>query len=158
MAGMEPNDTEADPTVLLEQYLAVSSDECPLCGYNLHRLRGSTCPECGWELELRIAVREPRRAAFYAGLVGLAAGAGFALLLTGFALVVPLIRNDVFGPELWEIGLLCAKGIVLLTLCLLWIRSARWIQRRSTSERWLLAIGAWVLTISAVFIFFLVFE
>ncbi len=144
-----PHHNEASPS-LLEQHLALREDLCPMCGYNLHRLRGRVCPECGQALELRIALTEPRLGAFYTGLVGLAAGVGFAGLVFLWGLIVYLLHG---GPELWQLTLLACEAVVLANLLIVWIRCAGRIRRLGPGLRVLLAGATWCLSLSAMLLF-----
>ena len=123
-----------------------------MCGYNLHRLRGRLCPECGQALELRIALTEPRLAAFYTGLVGLAAGVGFAGLVFLWGLIELLLQG---GPELWQLALLAAEAVVLTALLLIWIRCSGRIRRLTPPQRWMLAGATWWISLGAMFLFWL---
>lgn len=121
-----------------------------MCGYNLHRLRGSKCPECGQTLELRIALAEPRLAAFYTGLVGLAAGVGFA----AFVMVYIVVESFFIGfAAVWWLALLPAEAVVLGVLAVVWIRNSGKIRRCSVHVRWALAASAWLLSSLGVLLF-----
>ena len=151
-----PLDELATPTVL-EQHLAINSDPCPMCHYNLHKLKGSSCPECGHELVLRVAVTNPRMAAFYTGLLGLAAGAGFASLLTLW-IVYGMLRHGfgAGGPSVTEFIILPIEAVVLGGLALVWIRDSGRIRRLPALFRWALACCAWMSSIggTAFFVWF----
>lgn len=41
----------------LRGYLASSGATCPSCRYDLHGVETSTCPECGWTLQLQLKPR-----------------------------------------------------------------------------------------------------
>lgn len=145
-------DAPADPPspTLLEQHLAARQDACPMCGYNLHKLRGNHCPECGQSLELQIALTEPRMAAFHTGLVGLAAGVGFTGLVLLWGLIALLRRG---GPQSWQLLFLFGETIVLSALLATWLRHSGRLRRLPTATRWTLACGTWVMTLAAVLIF-----
>jgi len=146
---MDPAQESASPT-LLEQHLAANEDACPMCGYNLHNLRGDKCPECGQELTLQIALAEPRMAAFITGLVGLAAGAGFA----GFELILTTFFSVLNGFWWWSDTLVLAvETVVFSLLVILWHRRSAKIRRLSSAARWKLAAGAWLLSIIGLAIF-----
>ncbi len=144
---------QSAPMTVLEQHLAVSSDQCPMCDYNLHKLKGNTCPECGHGLELRVAVSNPRMAAFYTGLLGLAAGTGFAALVLAFAATIYATRTVGGGPCLGEMTLLLIEAIVLGGLTIVWIRCSGRIRRMETWARWSLAIGCCWLSFVAMLVF-----
>ncbi|MCC6909117.1 MAG: hypothetical protein IT430_14335 [Phycisphaerales bacterium] len=148
----DPAEESASPT-LLEQHLAACDDACPMCGYNLHNLRGDKCPECGQELTLQIALAEPRMAAFITGLVGLAAGAGFC----GFALIITIIESLMYDYWDWGDTSMLAIGAVAFTfVVIVWCRRSARIRRMSSSSRWKFAVGAWLLPILAVALFALI--
>lgn len=42
----------------LQQFLASRHAPCPTCGFDLHALTASACPECGAEIELEIRRRD----------------------------------------------------------------------------------------------------
>ncbi len=146
---IDPAQESASPT-LLEQHLAACDDACPMCGYNLHNLRGDKCPECGQQLKLQIALTQPRMAAFITGLVGLAAGAGFA----GFALILTTLFSLLSGFWEWSDTLVLAvETVVFSLLVILWHRRSAKIRRLSSGARWKLAAGAWLLSIIGLAIF-----
>src|SRR5262245_32084681 len=76
--------TDAQTGELLNRYLADRDVLCPGCGYNLRDLTRDHCPECDQGLALRVGLVESGLAGFIAGLIGLAAGAGFSGLLLLF--------------------------------------------------------------------------
>jgi len=124
-----------------------------MCNYNLHKLKGSSCPECGYQLELQVTVSNPRMAAFYTGLIGLAAGAGFASLVLAFALIIYATRMVGGGPSLGEMMLLLVEAVVLGSLAIVWIRCSGRIRRMETWARWSLALGCCFLSFAAMLIF-----
>lgn len=140
-----PSAEQPAPMTVLEQHLAVSSDRCPMCDYNLHKLRGNTCPECGHGLELRVAVSNPRT-----GLLGLAAGAGFAMLVLLWGVTMVLTSG---GPSLGDLIVLLVEATVLGALALVWIRNSGRIRRLPAAYRWPLAISTWLLSIGALVLF-----
>ena len=123
-----------------------------MCGYNLHRLRGSKCPECGQALELRVALVNPRLGLFYTGLVGLAAGVGFASLVFLWGLIMILSQG---GPEIWHLTLLAGEAIAMTLLLLTWIRCSGRFRLLTTAQRGLLASSTWLVSIAMMFIFVL---
>lgn len=121
----------------LEEHLAEQDEPCPRCAYNLRRLRGTVCPECG--LPLRLFVGEdgsrPRRQrasslAAIIGLTGLGAAFGSCALgaIAGFGF-------------LWGAG-----AIVNGALLAMWVRAETtgWLRRLSHGERIALALACWV--------------
>lgn len=125
---------------LLEQYLANRDELCPACGYNLRGLTGTHCPECGDELRLHVGLVEPKKAAFFTGLIGLSAGGGFSGLLMVYAICFIIFRGGGGGPGFGDIFLLMGETTVAGLFIALWIRSARRIRRLSTVAQWWLAL------------------
>lgn len=121
-----------------------------MCGYNLHRLRGLKCPECGQQLKLQIALAQPRLAAFYTGLVGLAAGLGFCSLVLIWGLLDSLYRG---GPTMWQLALLAGETVVLASLLAVWLRHSGRTRRLRPRARWTLAILTWVVAFGAMLLF-----
>lgn len=151
---MAPAQGEIDRKLsLLEAYLDQYDVPCPLCGYSLHKLRGSACPECGNKIELQIRASHPRLAAFYTGLVGLAAGVGFTTMVLLYAVFTFVSNGYLPGPSI-DILVLIVEAGILSTMLFVWIRFSGRIRRMRGIVRWALAIGAWVLTVTATFIFF----
>lgn len=147
---MNDQSAESAAPTLLEQHLASHEEQCPMCGYNLHNLRGRRCPECGQELTLHVALAEPRLGAFYTGMVGLAAGFGFTSLVLLWG-AVALARRG--GPEPWQLLLLFVESVVLGAMLLTWIRKGAAIRRLPPAARQLLAALAWLAAVMAVLIF-----
>src|SRR5688572_30604696 len=85
------NPPEVDP--FLTAFLSGREAACPGCEYNLRDLTTDRCPECGQSIQLALRLVEPRQGALIAGLVGLAAGAGFGGLLLVYVLIVLIVRN-----------------------------------------------------------------
>lgn len=95
----------------LRAFLAERDVACPSCGYSLRGLQSPACPECNQALKLQVGLVEPRLGAFIAGVVGLAMGFGFCLIVGLWGLsqrnapreeLVPLLIGVVIlGPALW---------------------------------------------------------
>ncbi len=73
--------TTEEKAGLLQRYLEGEDAPCPLCGYNLHHLTGTKCPECGATLELRVGSAELKLGKWLAALLSLAIAFGFSSLL-----------------------------------------------------------------------------
>lgn len=76
---------------ILQSFLAERDAPCPNCGYNLRSLTSDRCPECAEGLRLQVGLQEPRLAAYLAGLIGLASGAGFGGMLLIYAIYESLV-------------------------------------------------------------------
>ncbi|MFG0258795.1 MAG: hypothetical protein ACF8LK_00470 [Phycisphaerales bacterium JB041] len=80
MAGtptQESHDDATDPGPMghLRAFLGDASVECPSCRYSLAGLSSATCPECGWQITLRLDdgadAREVVRVARMVAVLGL---------------------------------------------------------------------------------------
>ena len=87
-----------DDTSFLRSFLEHQDQPCPRCAYNLRSIQGSTCPECGELLQLRVGLVYPKLAALITGLIGISAGLGLNSLLLIFWAIVMLQRRG-FGPD-----------------------------------------------------------
>lgn len=123
----EPRDHRA---AALRAFLEHADEPCPECGYSLRGLRGESCPECGEALRLRVGMVEPRLGLFVAGVIGLAAGAGFHTILGILAL--PQALSNPRGVEVvgWAVlyggAVVCGGGLVA------WVRTRRRMRRLGT--------------------------
>ncbi len=141
-----------DRVAMLRQFLAGRDEACPVCEYNLRDLQMPRCPECGLELELRLALSEPKQGAFVAGLIVIAGGLGFNFILLVYFGVFSMIRN--FFPNLWEFWPVVPGTLVGVTMLGLWIRGRGRLRRMSTLTRWSLVLGAALMTLVWVGCFF----
>ncbi len=137
---------------LLHQFLAAHDEPCPACSYNLRGLTGQTCPECGEPLTLRVGLVEPRLAHFIAGLLGLAIGFGFNLLLLVWVGLMPLLGQSM--PPLAEVWPLPTFGLLQGAGMWLWIRWRARIRRRPPAERAVLIAATWLLSAVGATVFF----
>jgi len=137
----------------LAAFVAGRDVPCPACGYSLRGLRAGSCPECGERLELRVGLAEPRMGLWIAGLVGLAAGAGFnGLLLVYVAIQLSGYRG--LG-SLWDrfvihnlIGAAVEGGLLGL-----WLTQRRRIRQMPRSGRAVLVMAAWAVAVANVALF-----
>ncbi|MEO1236692.1 MAG: hypothetical protein AAFX76_07890 [Planctomycetota bacterium] len=67
----------------LSDYLAFHEVPCPACGYNLHALRGDTCPECGVSLTLRVGLLKPKLLGLMMSLTACSLAAGIGAFFLG---------------------------------------------------------------------------
>ncbi|MCC7387843.1 MAG: hypothetical protein IT431_03655 [Phycisphaerales bacterium] len=125
------SDGSPDRSEMLRAFLAECDEPCPACGYNLRGLTGEACPECGEGLRLRVGMVEPRLGLFVAGLIGLAAGAGFHTIL-GILALPQALSNPRGGVEVvgWAVlyggAVVCSGGLVA------WVRTRRRMRRLGT--------------------------
>ncbi len=148
--------TSTEPSSLLPTYLATRDEPCPSCGYNLRALKTDRCPECNQQLVLCVGLAEPRMAAFITGLVGLAMGFGFCVILVVFFVIEGLtskysdgLRWEVFGPMV--IG-----SVVLGATLWCWLRWRGAICRASATRRWTLATVCFLTSGVTVWLIFVV--
>ena len=136
------------PSVLLREFLDARDVPCPACGYNLRALRAETCPECGQALELRVNLVEPRMRLWIAGMVALAAGAGFSTLLTLFA---------VFGPKgsapFEFLAITIGGSVVEGAAVVVWLVRGRAIRKLGLGVRSVLVAACFALTLLNLVIF-----
>ncbi|MEO0964519.1 MAG: hypothetical protein AAFY08_05315 [Planctomycetota bacterium] len=150
----QPGVTRSDRDWLLD-YLADRDALCPNCHYNLRGLTGTTCPECGLGLALRVNLVEPRLAAWLVGLIGLTMSLGwsgcFLVLFVGVLLTDGGI-HDAHEPLLFfSVGTLISGGLAAL-----WLRGRPWFRRQSSATRRALAAVCWLLPTLNVCIFGLI--
>lgn len=142
---------------MLRLFLAGCDEPCPGCGYNLRGLTGENCPECGEALRLRVGMVEPRLGPFVAGLIGLAAGAGFNGIMTVFGAVGLLIEggNASMRDYLVLTLLACAFGAGVGAIAA-WVRYRAWVRRRSGGGRLGMALACWAFSLGTVSAFLVV--
>lgn len=136
----------------LRQFLAERDSPCPRCAYSLRGLTTDRCPECDAALRLQVGLVEPRLAAFITGLVFVASGLGFCLLLSIYVAYWTVMRR---GPGLpREFIVVVVGSVVSLVLLPVWLRLRRRIGRMSAPSRWMLVALAGVISLAcpAVFI------
>ena len=126
----------------LRAFLAERDSACPSCGYNLRGLQSPACPECNQSLKLQVGLAEPRLGHFIAGLVGLAMGFGFCLIVGAWGLFE--------APQAAMLVPLGAGVIVLGPALLIWVRWRGKLRRATDAARTTTVIAAYVL--SAVFV------
>jgi len=139
------------PSVKLREFLDDCDVPCPACGYNLRALRSNACPECGQALELRVNLVEPRMRLWIAGMVGLAAGAGFSTLLVIYG-AFAFVLKGVGGPGGWFV-ITIGGGVVEGGLLVLWAIKRRGIRKLGLGTRGWLVAGCFALTIINFVIF-----
>lgn len=135
-------------------WLAQGERRCPNCEYVLTGLTRAVCPECGVELKLAVRTLEPRARTYLGGLIGLAAGLGFATVM-GLLLIVLEHAFGISGsPDDRRVLLTCGTGASIFgTLVWLWITRRRRFQRLTPLHRMMLMLAAWAATIVYVVVF-----
>lgn len=141
----------------LREFLAERDVPCPACGYSLRALESPACPECGLELELRVALTEPRQAAWATGLLGLGAWGGFHGLLLGYVCWMLLFGGG-WGPEGPEVVLMVCSVLGAGGAGAFWYWRRGWVRRRDARLRWGLALLWWLLAISTGIGFFVIVD
>ncbi|MEM1210483.1 MAG: hypothetical protein AAF586_07960 [Planctomycetota bacterium] len=140
----EPGATRSDRDWLVD-YLADREVLCPNCHYNLRGLTGTTCPECGLGLALRVNLVEPRLAAWLVGLIGLATGLGWAGSVTLFGLIV-LAMGDPPPKPFQTFALFGFELVVSVVLLTIWLRGRSWMRVKPRMSRFFLAALCWLPT------------
>ncbi len=92
----------ATETELLHALLAARDMPCPVCGYNLRRITSANCPECGAQLDLRVASTDLKLGPCLVALFGLALPAGFVgvYAIIGLIWVVVSLAVGGFSSEM----------------------------------------------------------
>ena len=126
---------------VLRMHLAGRDEECPGCGYNLRDLTGTRCPECNQGLVIRVGLAEARMAWFVTGVVGIAMGMGFCLMVTIWAGATLLKRGGGGGPRLVEVVPLLVGSVVGVALMCWWVRARGRLSGGTAERRWCWAGG-----------------
>jgi hypothetical protein len=96
---------------LLPIYLARPDVKCPACGYDLHGLAASPCPECGARFELGLVLLPAAD-----GLVG--AARGWSVSTAQAVMTASLLILMLESMALTALGVAAAQGILaLMGLC-----------------------------------------
>ena len=141
----------ADADTLLLEFLRDRDAACPLCGYNLRNLSGTTCPECRELLSLSVGIRKPRFGWLIVAITpGLFSGICAALLM------IPMVGSLFFSPNSpapWPIWGVDAFGWLsgLAALVLVKYRYAFLRQSQAAQRVW--AVMAWAIHIAAFAVF-----
>ncbi len=157
MTGSLEQATEAE---LLQALLAARDIPCPVCAYNLRRITSANCPECGAQLDLRVASTDLKLGPWLVALFGLALPAGFVGVLAVMALVYVVVgyaTGSRFGPP--SSVMIAPVAVTGAYAVLLWrlIRNRRkfWSKPRRAQRRsaWLYALlGPGALVISYILV------
>ena len=153
MAESNEHGESAGRDAFLRGYLAERDEPCPMCEYNLRRLTGAVCPECGEALRLRVSLSEPKMAAYLCGLIGLSMGVGFSGIVLVWVLIFFLFERYIgLSPS--------AISVLVFQLALegaamgFWLRKRRWVRRRSGIQQRALVATGWAASVGLVILFF----
>jgi hypothetical protein len=141
----------------LRAFLADSDTPCPNCAYNLRTLTTDRCPECNEQLTLEARITNPRLGPLIAAAAGLLTGAGAAAAFFTVMGLYAIKRGGISGPAAafvftyYPVIVVVAEGS--LSLLLLRGPGRTWFRRLQEPGRWLVILGAWGLTATAVFVF-----
>lgn len=85
----------------VRRLLAIRSEQCPVCAYDLQQLTEARCPECGSALSMRVVIRDLGSGWWIAGIVSAALPLGFYSCFSLFALIAAIkgisSRSEVVG-------------------------------------------------------------
>lgn len=138
----------------LRNYLATRDAACPSCGYNLRGLSVQVCPECNQEIELRVALSEPKLGLFLFGIIGWSLGAGFSSLLGLFFLVRLIQRSWSIGPtdqllfQIIVVGVVVQGGAVIALAA-----NQRRVRRWSLRVRVTVALLGYIVSLANLLMF-----
>lgn len=127
-----PEQSNGDERILIE-WLSQHNEACPVCKYNLRSLTSSKCPECGWELQLRVGTKDAILGSWIGTLVSVCIGAGL-----GIPSIIALImsQGEVFRGR-FTCGGIC---MIWFSMCIplaigLLIGKRRFIRMSADSQR-----------------------
>ena len=153
------NATEAE---LLRALLASRDVPCPLCAYNLRRITSANCPECGAQLDLRVASTDLKLGPWLVALFGLALPAGLVgvYAIMGLIWLVVTLVTDGFQPGtgMMIVPIAIAGAYAFLLWRLIRHRRKFWIKPRRSQRRSALlyaVLGPCALAVPFVLLWFL---
>lgn len=128
----------------LTAFLRDRDAACPLCSYNLRGLTGTTCPECGREIQLTIGLTDPFLAAWITLAAALATSGGMGICVAIISVRETGFKGDpLFDAALWWF-LLCMP---LTGAAVIWrrrfLRIGRGAQWRWSMAAVVCAVVAW---------------
>ncbi len=145
---------EQGDKTLLTQFLADRDVTCARCGYNLHGVASSACPECGDDLQLGLVY--PGIAAYITTLVVISASFGGNALIGGVLLSLTIGFGEWWGH--WTGNLLifqlCSTAAAL-TVLLLMRRRFRWLRR---TTQWVICVVTCVAVLAVSITFVVTFH
>ena len=140
----KPNDTD-----FLRSFLEDQDHSCPRCAYNLRGIQGSTCPECGELLQLRVGLVYPKLAALITGLIGISAGLGLNGLLLVFWIIM-WVREGYLGPDNTFLIFNVTGAMLESGLLASWLVMWQKIHKLPATGRWTLTAGCWLITLGNI--------
>jgi len=123
-----------------------------MCRYNLRDLIGNRCPECGRSIVLSVKAAEFNLATFTAGVVILAAGAGFFAMALLYGLK-RWLNGELRPDDLWVTAIVLVINIAAIVV---WIRAWR-LLRTGPVWRRLVTLCSCVLVTAGSFYGFLTY-
>lgn len=134
---------------LLIAWLGEEARQCPRCGYALTGLARPRCSECGQTIALSLRPTDGANRAFIAGVVGTAAPAGFALLVS----LGILVHRGIIERNMGRLGLEIRQPLLatLIAGALLvgWIAWRRRLLRYRRTAAWAAVAGLLGVTLVA---------
>ncbi|GMV25984.1 MAG: hypothetical protein AMXMBFR58_20150 [Phycisphaerae bacterium] len=136
--------------VLLRQFLATRSAECPVCGYDLKALPTDRCPECSSSLRLGVYSDNLRMGPWFLAVVSWTLALGFdgvvlAILLT----VLAFIERPQSPGDIRTVAFMISSfgGLAIASAVGLWWvytrRKTRWL-RWPVRTQWTVAVCMFV--------------
>ncbi len=140
VAGVEARGADVS---VLERFLEGEHAPCPVCEYDLFRVSGSKCPECGSPIQLGVVSPHARPGPWLLAVIAFALALGFdgVVLLLMF---VPMIGQGVpafsAAPQFWTLYLMMFSLAACSGLGQRFVlrRKRRW-QSRPVRKQWRLA-------------------
>ncbi|MCK6477079.1 MAG: hypothetical protein L6Q35_09645 [Phycisphaerales bacterium] len=121
--------------VLLRQFLATRSAECPVCGYDLKALPTDRCPECSSSLRLGVYSDNLRMGPWFLAVVSWTLALGFDGVVLCIMLAVLTFESPKTPPEIRTAAFMIGSfaGLAALSGVGLW-----WVytRRRTRWQRW----------------------
>ncbi len=128
---------------LLLEYLEANDAPCPICGYNLHQLTTTTCPECGRQFILEVGSASPYFGQYIAFLTPFIATAAIGVLFVCLVLM--------WGPPgSWGVYFIMLAGGVDLILLTHRYRKRVSFHRRTDEAKRRLIIRSWLIHLAVV--------
>lgn len=125
---------------ILDAFLQTEHAPCPICDYDLHKVSGAMCPECGSPIQLGVVSPHAKPGPWLFGVISFALALGFdgVVLLLMF---VPMFAQGVpafsAAPQFWLIYLMmwCLGGASAAGLVFVLRRKRRW-QTSPPESQW----------------------
>jgi hypothetical protein len=127
---VRPGDPAASEDAFLLRYLQANEVACPSCGYNLHALTHSRCPECGQTIRLKVALRVPPMPAWLVMAAATCASAGLGIVFAAMDAPERFTRAAYLAILFFYAAIPLAAGVLL---------GRRWIIRRPPTEQRIVA-------------------